>query len=392
MAPASIETAVREYKRECDPSRASDRLALVKEIVSFANAGGGDLWIGAADDGGRPGVPDSVLDALDPARLCDLVDGFIAPDHIELIHRAEVSDAEGRQVLVITVPPHHEPPLVFSKDDNYQENQRQMCEFRRGDVNVRKGTKAERARRGDYQAWVREAVEHERNLWKSRVALVTDLPSGAQLRIVTAEGEESDEPAPLLDRATRSWVRDSAKLLTGSELVALLLVADDLDFTVHSQLLVVHGALRRRPTLWHWESRFLFTPEATEALLLDAVGGRDRDKSDAGRAITEVAALVLEDGAYARVIAALSASSYRHFREAAERGADKAAVLERLRGERRAIFHGEDLTALSDGELRARSLDTAREMIPAGRHQAESLALGRLGLEMMARAPGSALL
>ena len=96
---------------------------------------------------------------------------------------------------------------------------------------------------------------------------------------------------------------------------------------------------------------------------------------------------MLDGDAYAGVLAALGASSYAHFREAAARGEEQARVLERLREPRSRELAGDALVDLSDGELRFLTRELAALLMKRGRHTPESRKLGRLGPEMVARSP-----
>jgi hypothetical protein len=383
---AHDENGVLERKVDYDPSNPSSRLQLVKEIVAMANSHGGTIRIGESDDGRCPGVDDERASALDPARVCDLVDSFIAPEHLELTHQTGPSDEPGRVVVEIVVPAHPRPPLVFTKDGNYRSrNDRQEYAFRRGDVYVRKGTKAERATRADFLTWTNDAVERERERWRSRMSLVAELPPDAELSFTTGNDVPQDEPVAILNRAVPIWKRDPSKLLSGQELATLLLARDGLEPAVDGQRLILHSALRRHATLWHWLSDFSPTPASVADLLIEAIGGSDRDKSDAGSAIVDVAALVLGDSEYDKVVGRLATSTYAHFREAAAVGCDRPAVIDALRGQRAANAGGAVLREQSDFELRTRTRELCAELIAPGRHQSQSRTLRRIGLELFAR-------
>lgn len=377
-----------ERKSDHDPADPKHRLQLVKEIVAMANASGGVIRVGERVEGVRPGISEVVASHLDPARLCDVVDSFIAGEHLELTQSTLPADSVERVVVELVVPRHPRPPLVFTKDGTYRgASGRQETIFRRGDIYVRKGTKAEPAGRVDVLRWIDEAVEAERDRWRSRVTLVAQLPPDAELSFTRGLDVDQDEPAAILSRAVPIWKRDPSKLLSGQELATLLLVGDALAPGADGKELIVQSALRRRPSLWHWLTAFAPTPAQVERSLLAAIGGSDRDKSDAGEAIVDVAALMLAGEAYANVLATLKASSYAHFREAAARGEEQERVLERLRELRLRELAGDVLVDLSDGELRSRTRELATLLMERGRHTSESRKLGRLGLEMIARSP-----
>jgi hypothetical protein len=92
-----------------------------------------------------------------------------------------------------------------------------------------------------------------------------------------------------------AWLlQDPAKLLTGRELLVPLGAPDTVEFDDAGQRLVVNSTLRRRASLRHWLARFGPDAPWTERVLDEAVHGSDRDKSDAGRSIVQVGALMLD--------------------------------------------------------------------------------------------------
>jgi hypothetical protein len=386
MSPDEVDRL--ECKGDHDPGNPQHRLQLVKEIVAMANALGGVIRIGETADGARPGIEAAAAIALDPARVCDLVDSFIAGEHIELTQSTSSANTAGFSVIEIEVPRHPRPPLVFTKSGNFQSSSgRQEFEFRRGDIYIRKGTKAEPVARADVLRWVDEAVEAERERWRSRVAFIAKLPADAELSFVAGSSGPQGEPAAVLARAVPIWKRDQSKLLSAQELATLLVARDSLTPDGDGQELIFQSALRRRATLWHWLVDFSPTAERIRQSLLLAVEGSDRDKSDAGGAIIDVAALMLDRDAYKQVVAALGSSSYAHFKEAAAEGRDRGAVLTRLRDLRERAISGEVIADLSDSELRSRTRDLAAELMRSGRHTSQSRQLNRFGLESIARSP-----
>jgi len=75
-ATAIKETRYIDFKREFDPSKLEQRCELVKDIVAFANSGGGVIVIGIADDGTPSEIDCSHLDNLDPADVTNWVEKY----------------------------------------------------------------------------------------------------------------------------------------------------------------------------------------------------------------------------------------------------------------------------------------------------------------------------
>jgi hypothetical protein len=379
------ETENVERKRTIDLDERSDCLALVREVVAMANTSGGQIIIGVDDDGAVVGMQESSASKFDPARLSDVLDPFTSPDHVEVTVSIERTD---HAVIVrVDVPEHSDPPLVLARDGNYQRPGRaQKSAFKAGDVLVRRGTKVERAVRADYQRWLRQAADDARSLLVDRVALIANLPDNASLQVVTDE-DSMDEPTALISRSVRAWSRDPAKLLSATELAYLLLSAQSLTLDDDGQALVLHSALRKKSTLWHWLAAMQPQTEVLRRVFLEAVLGQDRDKSDAGRSMVEVAALTLEASDYRTLIETLADSRYAHLREAAEDGSDVKTVRSRLQITRSQLVGGVDLRDIRTEDLWSESYDLAGILMHGGRHPSASRRLGRLGLELFARTP-----
>lgn len=352
----------------------------------MANAAGGEIRLGVSDDGARrPGVDPDVASALDPSRLSDLVDGFIRPDHLELNVVAEGADDLHRVVVCIRVPSFSDPPLVFAKTAQCQgQNGKPQTVFRQGDVYRRKGTKAEPASRQDYREWKEAAVAAENERWRSRVAVLSSLPPGAVLEVRTQDGETVEEPVSRLRRAVAQYRDDPTKLLSGRDLLAAFVSRDATHPDDATYELLIQSALRRKATLPLWLALAEPTPERVRQILDAALMANDRDKSDAGRSIVDVAALYLEDSAYKEVIEGLAASRYAHFREAAEAGRDRTAVLQRVDEVHAMVIDGTELGSWSEQHLMDEASRLAGILLQQT-HGGSSRRLSAVGTELLLR-------
>jgi hypothetical protein len=382
------ESALVEFKEAFDPKDRQAELKLIREIVAFANSGGGTVVIGRRDDGALVGVDPAVVEALDPAKLCDKISSFVKPEALEVT--VSVDRSGDRPTISLYVPACPMPPLVTAKDGAYGNAQTQKTVFRRGDVYARHGTKAEAATRADYVGWIDERVTAARSEVLNNLNFVASLPPGAVVSSLAGD-EEIDEPNALLRRAGRAWQRNPEKLLTSTELASLLLTPGPLDLSDPAGKVLVHSALRKRATLWHWVARTQPGADWVTETIEEALAGSDRDKSDAGRAIVELAAICLGAEEFEAVRAELGASTYRHFRQAAE-GVDQAAVVERLREQRHSATYGAPLTDWSIDDLNLQARTLARVVLGDGRHQGESRRISQIGLELFARTPAGAAL
>jgi hypothetical protein len=373
-----------ERKTTLDLAIGASKVKFVAEIVAMANADGGVVRIGVTDDGEEVGVAPDVARRLDPAAIANLLDSFTAPDHVEVT--VSTTTASAGQIVDLLVEQFADPPLVMCKDGNYDDDGQQRFAFRKGDVLVRRGTRAQRATRGDYSLWTRQACDNARQTLLERVAFVAELPPEAQLQ-VTVAGADMTEPAGMLNHAVQAWRQDQRRLLGPTELAWLLSGEASLgQMENDSARLLVHSALRKKSTLWHWIARIQPSADWVERVILETLAGSDRDVSDAGRPIVDLASVYLDDERYGQVLHQLAASRHQHSRDAASSSPDRSDQVERLRTLAARPLDGIDLATLDDDDLRARSHQAASRLL-SGQDQATSNRLSRYGLESFRRGP-----
>lgn len=325
-------------------------------IVATANSGGGSIHVGGGGE-------------LLPRLVGDLA-SIAEPDRVDA-HLRRVGDDLHAQVA-----PAPRPPLVIA---------RACDEFPRHAVLVRDDAEVELATRSHHLGWIDEAVRSERQRWRSRLALVAGLPEGAELTVTVGDGPGQDEPSLALTQGLRRFRSDRDDLLASRDLLLIFLAREALAIDEEAEHLLLRSALRRRVTLWHWLAEFEPDPAHVAGLLHEAVAGRDRDKTDAGRAIVDVSALMLDADTHAELVEALRESGYKHFAEAADEGADPAVVQLRLRSLHASTIGGEELRWRSNGELRRRSAIAATELLAEPRRRSVARLLDRVGLERFAR-------
>lgn len=324
------------------------RLELVRHVVAMANSGGGTLVIGEKRNGTPVGVGTDVATAVSATAVGELVADAVRPDRVEMVvTKADVGD--GRHVVEIKVSPCAEPPLVMARAgavpaDGTDESGNGTAGGGEGDggtpvtvfaaheVVVRRSGRTETARRDDHLRWRSEALDTLRRELSERLALVVEAPAGATVRVVTGD-EVLDEPSYLLSRSTDLFRLQPEQLLSSSDLVYLWLHRRTLTFTDDAVRLLVHSAFRKRATLYLWLSVLPVTAEQVRRLLFEAVAMRDRDKSDAARALLLVCSLYLGDDDYDALVDRLRESSYAHMRSAAEALPGRAQAAEQLRNE-----------------------------------------------------------
>jgi len=341
-------------------------LAMVRDIIGTANAGGGEvLW-----------------DHPEPVDVEAL--GALVADHVGGL-RVEIGEPiiEPDQGHVrLPIDAWATPPLVVSRNSEAGAG-RTGISLRKGEVYVRHGRQIRHANRTDFRSWTDGAVAAESDRWRARLTLLTDIPAGSQIRVLPATGEAFDEPSVLLDRALTLWRANRSRLLNGNELVVLFLARGILPADDEITELLVASALRRRPTLWFWLAERKPTAAALQKIFDDLIVGGDRDKTDAGRSLVEVAAMYETASDFNERMAELQRSRYRHFQQAAE-NTNRIDVLDRLAAGRETTVRKRKLSAFGTVEL----VDLAQQLASELRSKpssSRSRQLTMVGLELFAR-------
>ena len=362
----------------CDFGRDADRLKMVRLVAALMNSGGGRIVIGSAPDGKTAGLDTEKADLLGHEAVVGLVNDYLRPDRVELTVEPTTT-TEGKVVVELGVAGAPEPPVVLATAGTYVDRGgKEQTVFGPHAVYVRNNGRTQIARRADFLRWRSDAVEGVRRQMTERLALVIDAPSDATVRVLAVD-EIRDPPSYFLSRSTDLFRLQPDRLLTGQDLVQLWLSRSTLRFDDTASELVVQSALRKWATLYAWLAVLQLSNEQIRRFLFGAVTMKDRDKSDAARAMLLVCALYFDEADYTELVAAVAQSSYAHMREAAEAMPDIAAARSQLASERVVGHKAEGSGRQPDHELLAR-ID---ELVVA--QGAGSRRLPALGLQLLER-------
>ena len=335
-------------------------LELIKDLVAFANSGGGTIRVGATETS-QPGVPEAALDTLDGARISDQINKYVAPCRARVSHEV-TGNGDGRFVMDLSIEACDRYPLVFSKQGQYASTPKPVMVFREGDIYVRHGAKSERATYEDIVAIIERAVASNRDEIFRRIDQLAHLPEG-YVPVFQTPARIVASPETLLDLVAARRERHSGALWDGADLPWCFTQRDCYRLTdVHRQILI-RSALRRTPTLYFWLSEGIEDSDV-EQILLGSLQDEDRDRSDAKDSILEVAALVASDACLDSLVSTMAGSRYLHFRDGALRWQGRAAALDTFRARaNNARFDGTTVADMSLDQVYIAADPVALEML-----------------------------
>jgi Putative DNA-binding domain/EC042_2821-lke REase len=175
------ESAAVDYKASFDPNSPSEWIEIVKDIVAFANSGGGVVVFGLADDGSASNFDCKTLEVLDPAMLTDKIHKYTGQQFSGFSFLSAARD--GRLLFAIAVDG-TTIPVVFSKPGTYDVGGgKQKTAFSGGTVYFRHGAKSEPGNADDLRIFIENRIEAMRKAWFEGIVKVVEAPPGSHVEV-----------------------------------------------------------------------------------------------------------------------------------------------------------------------------------------------------------------
>ena len=182
------ENKILDFKAGFDPSVTHDWCELVKDIVAFANSGGGVILFGMNDDLTLADINPAPLLAIDPAVITNKIARYT--NHQFGDFQWERIERDGAELVALLIYGAR-VPMVFDKPGTYEvEPGRQKTAFSKGTVYFRHGTKCEPATMEDLRLWLERELESIRTSWLGNIREVVESPLGKQVNVVTSNEED----------------------------------------------------------------------------------------------------------------------------------------------------------------------------------------------------------
>ena len=186
-----------EFKSSFNPNNSGEWCEIIKDVVAFANSGGGAIVFGLNDAATPSGFDVTPILAIDTADITNKIERYTAYQFSDFeLQEFERDGVDLAAILVRGVS----TPMVFQRPGTYEiEERRQKTAFSNGTVYFRHGSKSEPATMDDLQKWKDREIELVRASWLGGIRQVVEAPAGHEIQIV-----QRTEPtgAPIKARIT----------------------------------------------------------------------------------------------------------------------------------------------------------------------------------------------
>jgi hypothetical protein len=185
VASLRNESDILDFKMGFDPVKSSDWCELIKDIVSMANSGGGQIVIGVNDDGTRSGEDVSGFLAVDPADITNKIHKYTEQQFAEF--RVDSVGMGGSSIAVMSIGGVRYP-LVFSAPGEYENTMgKSKSAFAKGTVYFRHGAKSEPGTSDDLRDSLERELGRVKDFWLTGITKVVEAPAGSEIHVVQAD-------------------------------------------------------------------------------------------------------------------------------------------------------------------------------------------------------------
>jgi hypothetical protein len=193
---AKRESKYLDFKSEFDTASSGAWCELIKDIVAFANSGGGVIVFGINNDGSNAGTDLTRIREMDLADITNKLYSYTGY-HFEEIEIVEVERA-GQRLAAFMISS-TEVPIVFTRPGTYDVGGgKQKCAFAQGAVYFRHGAKSEPGTEADLRKWRDRAIENIRASWMDGIGKVVEAPAGHSITVI-ASPSSGKKGAPRLE-------------------------------------------------------------------------------------------------------------------------------------------------------------------------------------------------
>jgi len=180
---AERESKYLDFKREFNLNSAEAWCSLIKDIVAFANSGGGIVIFGVEDDGSDSKFDATAILKFDDADITNKIAKYTNYQFSEIEIVEVLRGSKSYPAFLISSV---EVPIVFMKPGTYDVGGgKQKTAFSQGTIYFRHGSKSEPANRDDLQGWRDREIARARSSWLGGIRKVVETAPGQSVVVTT---------------------------------------------------------------------------------------------------------------------------------------------------------------------------------------------------------------
>lgn len=188
---ARTESKYLDFKREFDVSSNPEWCEIIKDIVAFANSGGGVIVFGVNNDASNASFDTTAIYELDVADITNKIEAYTGFQFAEIEVVEVQRDGNMRAAFVIGSA---DTPIVFTRPGvDVVVKSKQRPAFARGTVYFRHGAKSEPGNRDDFIGWRANIIENARNSWMKGIRKVIEAPAGHPITVISSSPSSGRE-------------------------------------------------------------------------------------------------------------------------------------------------------------------------------------------------------
>jgi hypothetical protein len=180
-----------EFKRDFDTNSAQAWCEVMKDIVAFANSGGGIIVFGVDNNGTNSEADTTPILSYDSADITNRIARYTNYQFAEIEIVEVVRDKKRRAAFLITST---EVPLIFVKPGTYDiGGGKQKTAFSQGTVYFRHGSKSEPGTRDDLLKWRDRELARVRKTWLGGLRKVVEASSDEVFTVISSRSPQPKE-------------------------------------------------------------------------------------------------------------------------------------------------------------------------------------------------------
>lgn len=186
---ARTESKYLDFKKEFDVGSSAQWCEIIKDIVAFANSGGGVIVFGVNNDASNAEFDTRMICKLDVADITNKIEAYTGYQFADIEVVEVERDGDIRAAFLIGSS---DTPMIFIRPGaDVMEKGKQRPAFARGTVYFRHGAKSEPGTRDDLRSWREKTIESARNSWMKGIRKVIEAPAGHVITVVSSPSSGS---------------------------------------------------------------------------------------------------------------------------------------------------------------------------------------------------------